>query len=77
MWGLKKSVQEEQFKMDDDFLKAQIQKKLQNYTNTQGPAKFYGMAAAYGLTVEFEQVSPDALRRQRVFQSQPKAYAMG
>lgn len=75
MWGLKKANRTEEFVKEDDFLKQQIQKKLENYTNTQGPARFQGsMSIAYGPTVEFELVSTEALKRQKAFQVRQVGY---
>lgn len=67
MWGSKKLAQIKKAQMHDDFVKEQIQKKLKNYSSTQGPARFYGMAAAQGVIVEFENVSLEWLRSQNLF----------
>lgn len=75
MWGFKKSAELKAAKMDEDLLKKQIQKKLENYTNSQGPSRFYGVASAHGMVIDFEQAVNDSLRYEYFYGSQKMATA--
>jgi hypothetical protein len=59
MWSFKKAAERKAAKMDEDFLKMQIRKKLEGYTSTQGPSRFYGLASAHGIVAHFEPATAE------------------
>lgn len=73
MWSFKKLAERKMAKMDEDFLKMQIQKKLENYKNTKGPSRFCGLPSVHCMVINFDQAcGPDTSipQSQLQFQSQ-------